>query len=101
TSGTSTFLAGTYNFSMAATRTDTGLSVVWSIVGTGDTNYSISGTYSDTSANTYAFDRVGLMTGGGLNANQVSFSGLDTTFVAAVPEPAAWATLAAAAALAF
>lgn len=101
TSGASTFLAGDYNFSIAATRTETGLSVVWSIVGTGSTNYSISGTYSDTSANTYAFDRVGLMTGGGLNADQVSFSGLDVTFIAAVPEPATWATLAAAIVFAF
>lgn len=101
TSSVSTFLAGTYNFSMAATRTEAGLSVAWSIVGTGGTNYTISGTYADATANTFSFDRVGLMTGGGLNADQVSFSGLDATFVAAIPEPATWATLVSAAAFAF
>jgi hypothetical protein len=101
TSSVSTFLTGTYNFSMAATRTEAGLSVAWSIVGTGGMNYAISGTYADATANTFSFDRVGVMTGGGLNANQVSFSGLDATFVAAVPEPATASAFAAAAAFAF
>lgn len=94
------FPSGTYSFSMTITRTEAGLSVAWSIVGTSLT-YSISGTYIDTTPLTYSFDRVGLMSGGGLNANQVSFSGLDATFVSSVPEPASWATLAAAGALAF
>lgn len=102
TTSTSTFLSGAYNFSLAATRTDTGLSVVWSIVGTGSTNYTIGGTYNDTSALTFSFDRVGLMSGGGLNANQVSFSNVDLTFTpAAVPEPSSWAALTGLAGIGF
>jgi hypothetical protein len=98
TSGTSTFLAGTYTFSIGATRTSTGLSVSWSIIGTGGTTYSISGTYADSTPQTYSFDRVGLMTGGGLNADQISFSSLDVTY-SAVPEPASWGVITACLAL--
>lgn len=95
TAGVSTFLSGTYDFSLALTMTETGLSVVWSIVGTGATNYTIGGTYNDVSPQTYTFDRVGFMSGGGLNANQVSFSGVDLTFTAApIPEPSSWAAAA-------
>ena len=94
TASVSTFVGGTYNFSMAATRTEAGLSVVWSIVG-GTNSYSIGGTYNDTTALTYTFNRVGFFTGGGLNANQVSFSNVDLTFTAAaVPEPSSFALLA-------
>lgn len=92
--GTGTFGSDTYDFSLSLTRTETGLSVVWSIVGTGSIAYTIGGTYNDSSALTYSFDRVGLMSGGGLNADQVSFSNLDLTYVAAVPEPSSWAALA-------
>ncbi len=95
TASVSTFLSGTYNFSIGVTRTEAGLSVVWSIIGTGGTNYTIGGTYNDTTPLTYTFNRVGLMSGGGLNANQVSFSGLDATFTAApIPEPSSWAAAA-------
>lgn len=90
---TNSFLSGTYNLSLSATRTDTGLSVAWSIIGTGGTTYSISGTYVDTTALTYGFDRVGIFTGGGLNANQASFSNMDITYTA-VPEPHSFALLA-------
>lgn len=98
-SSVSTFLSGTYNFSITATRTAAGLSVVWSIVGTGTTTYTIGGTYADTTATTYSFDRVGLMTGGNVNADQVSFSNLDVTFTSAIPEPASWAAITACLAL--
>lgn len=95
--GTGTFGSGTYDFSLSLERTETGLTVVWSIVGTGGGTYSIGGTYQDSTPLTYAFDRVGFMSGGGLNANLMSFSNVDLTFTSAsVPEPstfAAWAGL--------
>lgn len=81
------FVAGTYDFSLAVTRTETGLSIVWSLVGTGDTTYSLGGTHNDTTAQTFSFNRVGLMTGGNMNADQVTFSNLDVTY-SAIPEPA-------------
>ncbi len=95
TDSTSTFLSGTYDFSLALTRTADGLSVAWSIVGTGGTNYTISGVYADATALTYDFDRVGFMTGGGLNADQVTFSNVDLTYTSAIPEPASAAVLLA------
>ncbi|MFH1497134.1 MAG: PEP-CTERM sorting domain-containing protein [Verrucomicrobiota bacterium] len=95
TSTTSTFLSGTYDFSLALTRTADGLSVAWSIIGTDGTNYTISGVYADATALTYDFDRVGFMTGGGLNADQVTFSNVDLTYTSAIPEPASTAVLLA------
>ncbi len=89
-----TFAAGTYSFDLTVTRTETGLSVFWSIIGTSLT-YSISGTYADATPQTYTFDRVGFMSGGGLNADQVSFSNVDLTYTAAIPEPASAALLLA------
>lgn len=95
TSSTSTFLSGTYDFSISATRTETGLSITWSIIGTGSTTYTIGGTYADSSVLSYTVNRVGLMSGGNLNANQASFTNLDLTFTpAAVPEPSSAAALA-------
>lgn len=97
-----TFAAGSYAFSLSATRTETGLALAWRITGTNLT-YSISGTYADATSLTYSFDRVGIFTGGGLNANQVTFSNADLTFTAAssVPEPSSFALLAGAACAAF
>ncbi|AHF92349.1 glycosyltransferase family 1 [Opitutaceae bacterium TAV5] len=90
-----TFGTGTYAFSLSLERTDTGLRVTWSITGTGSTTYSIGGTYNDATPLTWSFDRVGLMSGGGLNAAQASFSDINATFASAVPEPSTWAMLAA------
>lgn len=85
------FAAGTYDFSLSATRTASGLNVTWSILGTGSTIYSIGGTYVDTTPLTYTFDRVGLVTVGGASIAQVNFSNVDLT---AVPEPHSMALLA-------
>ncbi|WP_043589167.1 PEP-CTERM sorting domain-containing protein [Geminisphaera colitermitum] len=91
------FGSGNYTFSFALERIETGLSVTWSITGTGSTTYSIGGTYKDATPLTWSFDRVGLMSGGGLNASLASFSGINATYTPAtpVPEPATWASLAA------
>ncbi|MDR1282138.1 MAG: PEP-CTERM sorting domain-containing protein [Opitutaceae bacterium] len=96
-----TFGTGTYTFSLTLERTSAGLSITWAITGTGTTSYTIGGTYNDTTPLTWTFDRVGLMSGGGLNASLASFTGIDATFTAAaaVPEPSTSAALAALAAL--
>ncbi|EIQ01209.1 PEP-CTERM putative exosortase interaction domain-containing protein [Opitutaceae bacterium TAV1] len=88
------FASGAYTFSLTITRSDSGLDLAWSITGTNVT-YTVSGTYADTTPQTYTFDRVGFFTGGGLNADQVSFSNIDVTYTSAVPEPSTWAMLAA------
>lgn len=92
-----TFASGTYTLSLVATRTATGLDLAWGIVGT-DVTYSLSSTFADTTAQTFTFDRVGIFTGGGLNASQVSFSNLDLTYTSAIPEPASFALALGAAA---
>lgn len=86
------FASGTYTFSLTITRVATGLEVDWTLVGT-SLSSSVSGTYIDTTPQTYTFNRVGFFTGGSLNAAQVSFSNVDLSYVA-VPEPAALSLVA-------
>lgn len=90
------FASGTYAYSLVATRTVSGLDLSWSIIETGaGADYSVSGTFSDVTAQTFSFNRVGFFTGGGLNAGRVSLADVDLTFTpAAVPEPSS-AALAA------
>jgi hypothetical protein len=95
----SAFVSGNYTFSLTITRVSTGLELGWSMTGT-DVTYSFSKTIIDTTPQTYTFNRVGIFTGGGLNADQLSFSNIDVTYASAVPEPASWAGIAAAVALA-
>lgn len=83
TPGNTSFASGSYTFSLTLTRVATGLEVVWTLIGT-NVNYTVSGTYLDTTPQTYTYNRVGFFTGGGLNADQVSFSNVDLTVV---PEP--------------
>jgi len=83
TPGNTAFASGTYTFSLTLTRVATGLQVGWTLIGT-NVNYTVSGTYLDTTPQTYTYDRVGFFTGGGLTADQVSFSNVDLTVV---PEP--------------
>lgn len=91
------FASGSYAFLLTATRTDTGLDLAWSYTSPA-LGYSVSGTYSDTTPQTSAFDRVGIFTGGGLNASQVSFANIDLSFTpAAVPESSSFAMIAGAA----
>lgn len=89
-----TLLSGNYSFSMVLTRTTDGLDIVWTITGLDEgSTYAITGNYSDTAANTYTFDRVGLFVGGGVNASELALSNLDLTFTPAIPEPATTALL--------
>lgn len=85
TQGNTSFASGTYTFSLTVTRVATGLEVGWTLIGTNVAS-TVSGTFLDTTPQTYTFNRVGFFTGGGLNADQVSFSNVDLTIV---PEPGA------------
>jgi len=80
------FASGTYTYSLTITRVATGLEVDWTLIGT-SLSSSVSGSYIDTTPQTYTFNRVGFFTGGSLNAAQVNFSNVDLTY-APVPEPA-------------
>lgn len=91
------FVSGSYTFSLSITRVSAGLELAWSMVGT-DVTYSFSKTFIDTTPQTYTFNRVGIFTGGGLNADQITFSNIDVTFTA-VPEPSTWAAITAVVAL--
>lgn len=88
------FVSGNYTFSLSIIRVSTGLELSWSLIGT-DVTYSLSKTFIDTTPQTYTFNRVGIFTGGGLNADQISFSNIDVSFVSAVPEPASWGVITA------
>jgi len=83
TPGNTSFASGTYTFSLTLTRVATGLEVGWTLIGT-NVNSTVSGTFLDTTPQTYTYNRVGFFTGGGLNSDQVSFSNVDLTVV---PEP--------------
>jgi hypothetical protein len=80
------FASGSYTFSLTYTRVATGLQIDWTLLGT-DVTYSVSGSFLDTTPQTYTFNRVGMFTGGGLNASQVSFSNISLDYTP-VPEPA-------------
>lgn len=80
------FASGTYTFSLSYTRTAIGLSIAWNLIGT-DINYSLSRTSSDTTPQTFTFDRIGLATLGLGSSTQANFSNLDLTYTS-VPEPA-------------
>lgn len=102
TPNNTSFVSGTYNFSIAALRTASGLTLTWTLVNSTASTYSVSGTFADTTAQSYVFNRVGIFTGGGLNANQASFSNMDMTFTpAAVPEPSSFAAIAGLAGIGF
>ena len=87
--GNGDFLSGTYSFSLQLTRlaTDT-LLITFSL--TSGSGYSMSGTYTDTTAQTFSYDRVGFAAGNSLNADQVTLSGVTVNYVSylsPVPEP--------------
>jgi hypothetical protein len=84
------FASGTYNLSLTYTRVGNDLKVDWSITGTIASSglpYVANGTFTDTTPETYVFNRVGLFFGAEVNGERASFSNLDLTYTA-VPEPA-------------
>jgi hypothetical protein len=97
--GDPNFDAGTYNFSMSIERSGSDLLLAGTI--TNGTTYTINLSGTETAAaadGTYAFDRVALLVGGGLDADQAQFQNIDVTFTP-IPEPSAAALAGAAAGL--
>ena len=94
TPSNTSFVSGTYSFSLAATKTATGLALTWTLINSNPATSSVSGTFTDTTPQSFTFNRVGIFTGGSLNASQVSFSNVDFTYASAIPEPASWTALA-------
>ncbi len=92
--GTSpTFLNNTYNIEFQATRqVDNSVTLSWFLNSTDGTSYLSSGSFNDTTPQTYLFDRVGILLGSTLNTSQASFSNMDVTLTS-VPEPASSALL--------
>lgn len=79
---------GSYTFSISYLRTaSNALSISW-LLSNGGT-YVLTKSISDTTVvSGFTFDTVGILTGGGVNATQISFSNLAITYV---PEPSTWA----------
>jgi len=100
TPSNTSFISGNYTFSLNITRVATGLELMWNVVGT-DLTYSLSKTFTDTTPLTYTFNRIGVLTGGSVNSDQISFSSIDVAFTSAIPEPASWSVIVSVCALAF
>ncbi|HEX8311319.1 MAG TPA: hypothetical protein VF614_08390 [Chthoniobacteraceae bacterium] len=93
--GSGSFVDGTYDFVFKLTlQVDSVLNVSYSIIdsATGGMSFSTMGNHNDDTASTLKFNRVGILAGGNLGAEQVSFSNMDVSF-AAVPEPGAAVSL--------
>jgi hypothetical protein len=87
-----TFEDATYDFALSLERTDAGINVSLSMEN--DLGYSIiPASFEDATPGTFTFDRVGFLSGGNLNADQIQFNNLDVS-VAPVPEPSTLALLA-------
>lgn len=84
------FSDGTYSFGITVQRSGADVIVSASILGTGTTNFTnVFGPVSVTAAaqKTFDFNRVGFWSVSPLDADQISFSGVDVTVV---PEPASF-----------
>jgi hypothetical protein len=85
--GNGIFSSGTYSFGITVLRTGADVSVSGSILGTGATTFTnVFGpaTVSTAAQKTFDFNRVGFWSVAPLDADQISFGGVDVTVV---PEP--------------
>lgn len=74
------FNSGTYNFLISLERVASGLQINSSIKRASDSQDFGTVSFLDTTPQTYDFQRVGFLIGGGLDADQVQFSNIDVTF---------------------
>lgn len=89
---TKIFEDATYDFALSLERTGTGVEI--SLAMDNDLGYSIiPASFEDATPGTFTFDRVGFLSGGNLNADQIQFNNLDVTLTP-VPEPSTFALLA-------
>lgn len=86
--GDPAFDAGAYDFSMTIERSADDLLLSGTITNGGDYVFNLTATdVGGATSATSTFDRVAILVGGGLNADQAQFSNIDVTFTP-VPEPA-------------
>jgi hypothetical protein len=78
------FNSSNYNIIFSLERTASGLLVAGSLLRTSDSVQFGSFSFTDTTPETYTFNRVGFLASGVLDADQVQFSNID---VSVVPEP--------------
>jgi hypothetical protein len=81
------FADGTYNFLLTLERTASGIQIDTSIIRSSDSKQFGLISFEDTTPQTTTFDRVGILIGGVLDADQVQFSNIDVTFTAAPEAP--------------
>ncbi len=87
-----TFEDTTYDFTLSLERTVGGIRVSATIDNA--LGYALTAqSFEDLSANTFTFDRVGFLSGGNMNADQLNFTDLEVNLTP-VPEPSSIALLA-------
>lgn len=75
-----------YNFLLSLELVAGGLQIESSLVRTSDSQEFASISFLDPTISTTSFDRVGFLSGGSLNADQIAFTDVDVTYI---PEPSA------------
>lgn len=75
--------AGFYDFSLSLTRVAAGMEITSSLIRQSDSiNFAnLSTPFLDTTPQTFTFDRIGFLAGGGLDADQVTLSNISLTVV--------------------
>jgi hypothetical protein len=89
TSAARNLTAGTYNFTLSLQRSGANLLVSSNMIRQSDgIDFAPLSNFVDTTPQTFSFNRIGFLSGGGLGADQVTLSNLSLTVVP-VPEPSA------------
>jgi hypothetical protein len=80
--------AGLYDFSLSLKRVASGMEITSSLVRQSDSVdfAELSTPFLDTTPQTFTYDRIGFLAGGGLDADQVTLSNISLTLI---PEPSA------------
>jgi hypothetical protein len=80
------FTDGTYNFLLTLERIAAGIRINSSLIRASDSQQFGLHSFTDTTPQTYTFNRVGFLIGNTLDADQVQFSNIDVTAVPFVPD---------------
>ena len=79
---------GIYTVLLSVQRPTTNtLLIQWDLISQNLGNYDIEGITLDTSPNTFSFDEVGMLSGGSLGAEFITYTNLTVTYNAAIPNP--------------
>jgi len=83
------FTDGTYSFSITLTRqAANAYAIVYSLNRTSSAGYTMTGSFTDTTASTFSINRIGFLAGSNLKADQFSISLTDVS-ITVIPEPSA------------